>query len=374
MSNSGTIVVASASARPYARAAAAAGYRVVALDAFADADTLAHAAETHALDYRDGGFDADALDAVLSGLKSSAPLGLAYGSGFEQQPALLSLAEQYMPLFGNPVRVVRNMKRALTFFALLDVLNIPHPAVRLQQLSQDDLNNAAWLLKKSGGSGGTHIRRVTENAMLEPGSYYQQEVQGIPVSLLFAADGSRAQAVGFNQQWLAPAPEMPFRYGGAVSHAEMPQGVRKQLLQAAHKLTAAVGLRGLNSLDAIMQGDRLWILELNPRLTATFDLYEAADGGLFQLHLDACRGNIGQWPRLNGQACAHYIFYAPEGMPLPADFDWPDWVADVPRSADGIACGEPVCTVTAQAATAAEAVGLMAQRVRQLVDALKQAC
>lgn len=374
MSTGGTIVVASASARPYVRAAAAAGYRVVALDAFADADTLAHAAETHALDYRDGGFDANALDAVLSGLKSTAPLGLAYGSGFEQQPALLALAEQYMPLFGNPVRVVRNMKRALTFFALLDVLNIPHPAVRLQQLSRDDLNKTAWLLKRSGGSGGTHIRRVIANAALEPGSYYQQEVQGIPVSLLFAADGNRAQAIGFNQQWLAPAPDMPFRYGGAVSHAEMPSGVRRQLLQAAQKLTAAVGLRGLNSLDAIMQGDRLWILELNPRLTATFDLYQAADGGLFQLHLDACRGNIGHWPQLTGQACAHYIFYAPEGMRLPADFDWPDWVADIPRSADGIASGEPVCTVTAQAATAAEAVALMAQRVRQLVDALKQAC
>lgn len=374
MSTGGTIVVASASARPYVRAAAAAGYRVVALDAFADADTLAHAAETHALEYRDGGFDANALDTVLSGLKSTAPLGLVYGSGFELQPALLTLAEQYMPLVGNSVRVVRNMKRALTFFALLDVLNIPHPVVRLQQLGRDDLNNAAWLLKRSGGSGGTHIRRVTENAVLEPGSYYQQEVQGIPVSLLFVADGNRAQAIGFNQQWLAPVPDMPFRYGGAVSHAEIPPGVRKQLLQAAQKLTATVGLRGLNSLDAIMHGDRLWILELNPRLTATFDLYPAPDGGLFQLHLDACRGNIGHWPKLTGQACAHYIFYAPEGVPLPADFDWPAWVADVPRSADTISAGEPVCTVTAEAATAAGAVALMAERVRQLIDGLKQAC
>jgi predicted ATP-grasp superfamily ATP-dependent carboligase len=374
VNGSGTIVIASASARPYARAAAAAGYRVVALDAFADTDTCAHAAETHALAYRDGGFDANALDAVLSGLKSTAALGLAYGSGFEQQPDLLALAEQYMPLIGNPVGVVRSMKRAQTFFALLDDLNIPHPAVRLQQMSREDLNNVVWLLKRSGGSGGTHIRRVTENAALAPGSYYQQEVKGIPVSLLFAADGSRAHVIGFNQQWLAPAPDIPFRYGGAVSHAEMPPGVRHQLLLAAQKLTAAASLRGLNSLDAIMQGDRLWILELNPRLTATFDLYPTADGGLFQLHLDACRGNIAHWPQLTGQAYAHYIFYAPEGMRLPADFDWPDWVADIPRSADGIASGEPVCTVTAQAATAAEAVALMAQRVRQLVDALKQAC
>ncbi len=374
LNTSRTLVVASASARPFVQAATAAGYRVVALDAFADADTRAHAAETHALEYRDGGFDANALDTVLSGLKSTAPLGLVYGSGFELQPALLTLAEQYMPLIGNSVRVVRNMKRALTFFALLDVLNIPHPAVRLQQLSQEDMANASWLLKRSGGSGGTHIRRLTQNAAPGPGSYYQQEMQGVPVSLLFVADGVRAQVVGFNQQWLAPTPEMPYRYGGAVSHAEMPATARKQLLQAAQKLTGAVGLRGLNSLDAIMHDGRIWVLELNPRLTATFDLYPAPDGGLFQLHLDACRGNIGQWPKLAEQARAHYIFYAPEGFRLPADFDWPDWVADVPRAADTISAGEPVCTVTAEAATAAGAVALMAERVRQLIDGLKQAC
>lgn len=352
------------------RAAAAAGYEVIALDAFADSDTGHAACSLHTLKYSESSFDAPELEAVLRKIEQEAPLGLVYGSGFEVQPALLGLVEQYMPLIGNSVRVLRNMKRAITFFALLDVLNIPHPAVSLQQMSSQDFASGTWLIKKNGGSGGTHIRKAKDNARLEPGYYYQQEMQGVPVSLLFAADGMKVKEIGFNQQWLAPTSLMPYRYGGAVSRAELPLSVKQQLLEAAQKLTSAVGLRGLNSLDAIMVGERLWVLELNPRLTATFDLYPTADGRLFDLHLQASAGGFADWPQLGGKSKAHYIVYAPENISLPEGLDWPDWVADIPSVAGHIKAGDPVCTVTAEGNTAEQAVALMAERVKVLVKTL----
>ncbi|PKO51299.1 MAG: hypothetical protein CVU26_08685, partial [Betaproteobacteria bacterium HGW-Betaproteobacteria-2] len=215
-----------------------------------------------------------------------------------------------------------------------------------------------------------HIRRATADVPLEPGSYYQQEMQGIPVSLLFAADGMNVKEVGFNQQWLAPTALMPYRYGGAVSRAELPQAVRQQLLTAARKLTSAVGLRGLNSIDAIMQGERAWVLELNPRLTATFDLYPAEHGQLFELHMQAAAGSLANWPQMSSRARAHYIVYAPENINLPESFDWPEWTADIPATGALIKAGEPVCTVTAEADSAEQAVALMAERVKVLAKAL----
>jgi predicted ATP-grasp superfamily ATP-dependent carboligase len=352
------------------QAAAAAGYEVIALDAFADRDTMQAASSLHALKYSEGGFDAHQLEEILQSIAQASPCGLAYGSGFEVQPALLGMVETYMPLIGNSVRVVRNMKRAITFFALLDVLNISHPAVSLQQMRQQDLCSGAWLSKRNGGSGGTHIRKASTSEPLEPGRYYQQEIQGIPVSLLFAADGMTIKEIGFNQQWLAPTPLMPYRYGGAVSRAELPPAIKQQLLEAAQKLTSAVGLRGLNSLDAMMAGDRIWVLELNPRLTATFDLYPAIDGALFNLHIQASAGSLAHWPQLSARSRAHYIVYAPENMRLPESFDWPDWVADVPPVSAHIKAGDPVCTVTAEGNSADEAVTLMAERVKLLVEQL----
>lgn len=357
------------------QAATAAGYEVIAIDAFADRDTQQIASVTYALPYIDGGFDANALRQLLPELAEHAPIGFVYGSGFEGQPALLAEVEQYMPLLGNSVRVVRNMKRAITFFALLDVLHIPHPAYRLQQLTDEDMGAGSWLLKRNGGSGGTHIRKIKRSEALEPASYFQQELAGIPVSLLFAADGKTIAEIGFNQQWLAPTSLMPYRYGGAVSQATLPPKIKQQLLEAAQKLTSAVGLKGLNSIDGIMSGERLWVLELNPRLTSTVDLYPSRNADLFNLHLSSLAGNLVEIPKaslssLASLSRAHYIVYAPENMSLPELPDWPEWVADIPQAGARIKAGDPVCTVTAEAETADEAVALMAQRVKLLVKDL----
>jgi uncharacterized protein len=358
------------SARPYVQAATAAGYEVIALDAFADRDTRQLTHKTYALPYSNGSFDVDALRRVMPQLAEHNPLGFVYGSGFESQPAILSMVEQYMPLIGNSVRVVRNMKRAVTFFALLDVLNIPHPAFRLQQLTQQDLNATTWLIKRNGGAGGTHIRKVNGHESLATGDYYQQELQGIPVSLLFIADGKNVREIGFNQQWLAPTALMPYRYGGAVSQADMPPQAKQQLLQAARKLTSAVGLRGINSLDAMMSGEQLWILELNPRLSSTMDLYPALGAQLFDCHVKARKGQLVDLPIGELRAKAHYIVYAPEDMTIAESSIWPAWVADISPPATQISEGDPVCTVLAEADSADEAVTLMAKRVKQLIKDL----
>ena len=146
----------------------AAGYRVIALDAFADRDTAQLVERLYAVRYADGSFDAKELEAVLKEVALQGAAGFVYGSGLEAQPALLSLIEQYLPLIGNSLRVVRNMKRAITFFALLDVLNIPRPPVSLQQMSAQQLTGASWLIKRNGGSGGTHVRRAGAEAVLRP--------------------------------------------------------------------------------------------------------------------------------------------------------------------------------------------------------------
>ena len=91
--------------------------------------------------------------------------------------------------------------------------------------------------------------------------------------MLFIANGEIAQGLGFNRQLLAPSDRWPYRYGGAVSAYDLPHAAKFSFEVAAQELTQQLGLRGVNSLDAILSIDKLWILELNPRLSATFSLY-----------------------------------------------------------------------------------------------------
>lgn len=336
----------------------------MALDVFADVETRASAAHVFRVGYADGQFEPTDFESALQQLDTSEALGLVYGSGFEAVPELLEIASRYLQLFGNSPRVLKNLKRPRSFFALLDALAIPHPEVCFNM----PMKAVGWLCKQIGGSGGMHVRKLLPVANLRPADdyYFQRELDGEPVSLLFAADGKQAFAIGFNRQFLSPSILAPYRYGGAVGHADLPEMAKQQLLYTAQQLTNAVGLNGLNSLDAVLHGESISVLEVNPRLSASFDLYHSADCNLFDLHMKCCAGEIRTWPIVAKLAKAHRIIYAQNSLVIPYMVDWPDWVVDIPTAGSEINADNPVCTVLAEGEQSAIAQQLVFARAEQL--------
>ena len=185
------------------------------------------------------------------------------------------------------------------------------------------------------------------------------------MSALFLADGARMQLVGLNEQWQATLSRtVRFAYAGAVTVDDVPEAVCAHAVsRAAARLTASLGLRGLNGLDFILEDGTPYILELNPRPTATLDLYdEAVPGGLFAQHLHACAGRLEMGAIPQSGARAHAIVYAVGAWRVPATFDWPDWVTDIPASGSVIAAGAPICTVHAHGASTRAARELVLAR------------
>lgn len=360
------LIIAAVCARPFVQAATAAGHEVIALDAFADQDTRRAARQVHRVGYAHGRFDAVEFMQVLRSLDLDASDGLVYGSGFEAAPELLEQAAQYVPLIGNSSDTLRALKQPRQFFSLLDALTIPHPEVSFDAPG----NGTDWLLKHGGGSGGTHIRHLQDGHAIpaEAHVYYQHKAGGEAVSLLFAADGEQAQTIGFNRQWTAATADMPYRYGGAVNHAQLSKQAQRSLLHAAQQITAKVGLRGINSLDALMQGEAIQVLEVNPRLSATFDLYRDANGELFDLHLKACSGDLSCRPPLPSYAKAQHIVYASTDLTIPQVFSWPPWAADLPLAGSIVASGNPLCSVLAEDDDDVQAQALVMARAQMLSD------
>jgi predicted ATP-grasp superfamily ATP-dependent carboligase len=327
------------------------------------------ARQVYRVAYADGRFDQQQLIHVLQRLQSEDIAGLVYGSGFEASADLLDIINDHVPVIGNSSQVLRNLKRPRQFFMLLDVLGILHPEVSFRPLE----NASGWLYKQGGGSGGTHIRKALPLSSIGPqrGHYFQRELRGTPVSLLFAANGKQARAIGFNMLWMSPTASMPYRYGGAASHARLAPEVEQQLTRVAQQATNAVGLRGLNSLDAVVEEGRAYVLEINPRLSATFDLYQSppgANANLLTLHLQACAGNMDHWPELLPTARAHHIAYASRALKLPVEFAWPGWVADIPLPGSTIPAGQPVCTIQAEGETTEAAREAALAREAELGD------
>lgn len=357
------LIVAAVSARAFAQAAVACGYEVIALDVFADADTSAICTQTFQLKFNKNTLDETDFKRIILSLNLAEVDGFLYGSLFDHCPDLLAWVAHRIRLVGNAPDVLKRAKD-FSFFALLDALNIAHPEVSLTlPVAQEDWPEN-WLAKQIGGSGGLHIQPVS---CTKTGHYFQRKIVGTPLSMLFVADGKTAKAIGFNQQFVAPTDEMPYRFAGAVSNIVLQSTICAAFEHAAQQLTSALKLRGVNNLDAILNDGGLWILELNPRLSASFDLYE----NLMHQHLSGCAGSLVDFKVKNNQSKAQLILYADSNFQIPADFVWPSWAADIPyESRAKIAQDAPICSVFAEAVTAELAQILVQKRAEKLREML----
>jgi hypothetical protein len=207
-----------------------------------------------------------------------------------------------------------------------------------------------------------------------PGRYYQRRAAGRPVSALVAGDGSgRAVVLALSEQWPDPTLEQPFRYGGAAAPASLLDRLAGALGEAAARVAAASHLRGLGSVDALVDDDAFHVLELNPRWGAAFDAYERAyEVPLFGLHVGACRGRLPGPSPTPARAAASATLWAPERVVVPEGFRWPTWTADRGTAGTVVPAGGPVCTILGEGLTPAEARELAGTRALTLLSRLRR--
>lgn len=349
------LLIVGVTGRALAESAIRGGYQPIVLDYFADRDTRDAAADTRVVvSSRHLRFHRRRLLAAAAEFPG---VPLLYGSGFEGRPDLLRQLSVGRTMYGNAPETVVRVRDPRLFFALLDDLQLPYPETRFTPPSSVE----GWLVKDGGSAGGTRVQPAGSEPRRER-HYYQRLVPGMPMSALFLADGHSAQLIGINEQWTAPQPGLPFLYGGAVSRVVLPSEVESAVADGLTALVRATGLRGLNGLDFLLHEDRWSILELNPRPTATMELYDPdAPEGLVAAHIAASQGHLPA-PLPNGFSRAAMVLHAEEDWVVPPQFRFPLWCKDLPADGSRIKRGEPVCTVHAEAATPTLARALVLER------------
>lgn len=346
------LAVIALSARPLIASAARAGLSALSFDLFAELDTCAKAARCVRVHRKNGyAFDGDDLIQALTHL---APGGLpvVLGAGLEDDPALMERIAERNPILGNAAETVRVVKDPIALSALCATLKIPFPQIAM------DAPDAAFAVgptldKRIGGCGGGHIARraAGDQSAPAPGRYLQREVSGQPYSLLLLANGIDARVVGVSRQWHAPASGHPFRYGGSVGPVDLPGAHDAAIRAAAIRMALACGLVGLVSVDFIVEQDRWWLVEVNPRLSSSLDLFDIDPmPPLLALHLAACGGRLpGALPIPPGRR-AFAVLHAPEDLVVP-ERAWPVYAVDRPAPGTAIRGGAPICSVRASGAT-----------------------
>lgn len=350
------MLIVATSGRALAQSAARSGYSSVVLDCFADFDTrLIAETATNVADGSGLGLEGYRLLETAERLSPPADTdAMVYGAGFEDDPVLLERFAQRYRVCGNPPETIRLVKDPLTLFPLLDQAGLNYPDTRLDPPESND----GWLVKRIGGAGGMHVRRCGTRPF-EPGrDYFQRAVPGTVCSALFLADRQRAQIIGISEA-LPPGDGFasPFAYSGAISHAAVAPAIREELSHKLDMLVAMIGLVGLNGIDFVVDVDSFLVLELNPRPTATLELYDAdVASGLLDAHVSACLGEPVSVKQQWGPVRGHAIVFARSRLRVPANWRPAPWCSDVPHPDSLLAPGTPICSVHAEGSSHAEVI------------------
>ena len=372
------VLLAGVSTRGFAESAVRAGYEVVAVDGFGDLDLRACATEVHVVRAGGGGrFSARAAAAAVRHVPCEAAV---YEASFENHPSAVRALAANRMLWGNPPAVLARARDPRHLARVVSDAGLPGPHVRLTRPAPG--TRSGWLVKplRSGGGDGVAVWR--RGAPVPRDSYLQERISGVTGSIVFAADGRRAVALGLSRILAGETAfgADGFRYCGSIlGSAGDPQfPADERLLDRAtllaERVTRAFGLVGVNGVDFVARRGLPYAIEVNPRYTAAMELVERAYGiSLFDVHVQACRRGLPAFDlaaarRRTPDAVGKAIVYARRPTALGDTRSWllDSDVRDISPPGTRFAPREPICTIFARGRDAAACFAALAGRAARL--------
>lgn len=350
------------SARMLAELAVADGYEVTALDRFGDVDLRAVAPGATAP-------TSDGLAALAAGIEADA---VVYGAGLENRPDLVRALAEGRELLGTPAERLEAVRDPWAVGAAARAAGACAPQTRAPGDVPAAGGRDGWL-RKPRRSGGGHGVRTWRGGVLRQGEVLQRRVLGLSCSAVAIGDGRSAVMLGLTEQ-LHRSPG--FLWTGNATPPRLPDAERDELYGRLRAVCAEVagrfGVRGAFGVDAVWDGRQAWVLEVNPRPTASLELFGP---GSFEAHVRGARGlglpAAGAVPARSRAAAVKLVLFADRTVCTPDPGWWPaGLVRDIPHAGETIRTGAPVCTLVC---TESPSVPALVERGARLLSALPDA-
>lgn len=354
------ILIVANSARMLVQYAKKEGFSTLAIDCFVDRDTQCMTlgcVKVNSLSLLD-------VQAAVSSLTEQYAISyVVYGSGLEYHLTTLKYLEQNFIVLGNASDVFLSVQDKTQFFLELRTLHIVYPKTEFEQPEK----TAGWLQKPLKGEGGVGITRA-ETKQSSDSCYWQKFCTGKPLSALFIANGSEHKIIGFQKQEVTQLGYDEFVFSAVISQPEINNSIVRYLDEIICKLVSAFSLKGINSLDFIENNQQCYVLEINPRFSASLNLYNS---GFFLAHIDSCLEG-GELPHLKPQNSykAYKIIFSEVDFIIGEQIDWPEWVVDIPVEGSIINTAMPICSIIAGGKNEQQVDDLLQERQRQLIKLL----
>jgi uncharacterized protein len=356
-----------------------AGHDVVALDRFGDLDLQRLCPSVSVL--RDLGGRGGMAALVDAAEEIRAP-SVIYGAGLENKPRLVARLASGRRLLGCGAETVECVRDPTSLGDSLRAAGLAYPttfaardAPRLAQRSR------RWLRKPVRGGGGRGVREWRGGA-LAGDVVVQEHVAGLPCSAAAVANGRAAVVLGVSEQLIGHRGlgARGYAWCGNLVPPRLGEAQRRALAGAARTICAhlarAFGVRGLFGVDLVWDGERAWVVEVNPRPTGSLECVQAAhEVDVFRAHLEGCAGRPQQVapdpaPR---RAAGKAILFATRDVRVGDTRGWPDrGIRDVPHPGEQIAAGRPICTLVSVQASVEDVMTDLEARAAALRAELRE--
>lgn len=364
------LFIIGASTRALADSAYRLGLQATCLDQYTDADLTRKAHQVKQLTFDESGRLLLAAESFRD-IVGQAPW--IYTGPLENQPEWLAEAAEGTRLYGITAKVVRQVRDLHAMSAWLRAASSPFAVPEMRPIHNRPKRLAGWLWKTENSSGGWSVVKARtkftwHNGSAEPESaYWQERIIGPAYGATIASDGRNAVVIGTCRS-LHGAPGRPFAYAGS-SGPERSAHLRRLeniLGELAGGMARSFGLRGLWNMDVVYEPrhDRWFLLEINPRPSASMEVLElAARQSLLEIHLAVFRDSGDGWleranelknrlAQTRHQVTKRIVYawrnrrFSRHNLPDVCMEPWPrqTFFADIPHPGTCIPAGYPVMT------------------------------
>jgi predicted ATP-grasp superfamily ATP-dependent carboligase len=194
---------------------------------------------------------------------------------------------------------------------------------------------------------------------------YQRRLAGLPSAAAFSASNGIAVLLGVTRQLIGEAwlGAHGFQFCGSIGPLPIHENVEHSIKQIGQALTDRFELAGAFGVDFILDGERVWIVEVNPRYTASMEVCERVSGN------NTIASHVSEWRNLRPPQCqsvqrteqrAHgkAILFGRRDIRISHEFaemslaealplQWPT-LADVSPAGTMIEAGRPILTLFAE--------------------------
>ncbi len=378
----GRVLIVGGSTRAAAWSAVRAGWQPICADLFADLDTHQVAEVIPVRDYP---------RSLPEDVVSVQAEGWFYTGALENHPEIIERLAQpnasYGPLWGTTAAGLRLVRDP--FWLTATLRNADLPALDVEHETATPPTDGTWMQKPFASAGGRAIRVwnkfATEKQFAEP-HYFQRRAVGESCSAVFRVEGHEVEWLGASRQFINLASShaaMPFAYCGSIGPIDRPnesgpitKAVRHTLTRMAETFAQASSLRGLFSIDFLLDGEQIWPTEINPRYTASVEVLELSNGRplLPTCSSHVCHGNGELTVNALDSFVAKIILYAPQRFTAPdvshlllGTSPWQaPFLADIPAPGTAIDAEWPICTVFGNGHSLEQCRNSATQRIKEL--------